>query len=341
MKTRHLPYRCSAVCAFFAFWAVATATLTQAATFTWTTTGAGPFDWNDPTNWSTTDDMTGRDAFPYQAGDVALNVLGGTSGTRVLNLNQTITLGQLTEQGDNSQYNLGTDGSGFVFDTGSTSNAIIQGRGGFTINVPILLNNTVDFSSPDFSRRQNFTGVVSGVGGLNLGARIALTLSGADSNTFSGLTVVNNDGTNAQDPWGLRLSKSADTTAIAGDLQITGNGLVLMANNNQIADTSIVSIASGGIFQLAGFEETIERLNIATGASLDLGTDGLFNTNLLYIDGIQQNAGTYSSTDFAFLTGTGSLVVAIPEPSTYAMIMGLGIGLIVFGYRRRLQSVSE
>src|SRR5262249_20372203 len=77
-----------------------------------------------------------------------------------------------------------------------------------------------------------------------------LEFSGALANTYSGLTTVS-AGT-------LLLDKTSGVNAIAGDLTISG-GTVLLGAANEIADASLVTLASG-TFNMSGFNEEVSAL---------------------------------------------------------------------------------
>ncbi|MFA6119566.1 MAG: autotransporter-associated beta strand repeat-containing protein [Parachlamydiales bacterium] len=83
-----------------------------------------------------------------------------------------------------------------------------------------------------------------------------LQFSGTSPNTYSGLTTVS--------AGSLLLNKSANINAIAGDVLING-GILQLINQNQIANTSNVTISSG-IFDLNAKAETINSLTFDSGA---------------------------------------------------------------------------
>jgi len=90
-----------------------------------------------------------------------------------------------------------------------------------------------------------------------------LTIGGTTANTYAGLTRVN-DGA-------VELNKPAGVTAVGGDLSVFGGSVKLLADN-QIADTSNVTIANAGTtVDLNGKSETVGGLTM-TGGSLTTGT---------------------------------------------------------------------
>lgn len=132
------------------------------------------------------------------------------------------------------------------------------------LSLPLLLNSTQSFDAASGSL--TLSGVISGVGGLTKLGVQTLTLNGSTANTYSGLTSVS-AGT-------LRLDKTAGVDAIAGNLEITAGGKVTFGKNNQLADTTIVTVTgAGSVFngtaanggQLSGISETIAGLTVTGG----------------------------------------------------------------------------
>ena len=176
----------------------------------------------------------------------------------------------------------------------SGSLATIDVNGDITLNANTL---TVRAGTGDFF----FSGIVSGTGNLvktNVGT---LRLDGTGHNTYSGFTRF--------DGGVLELSKFAifpsatNFTSIPGDLTIgDGNGLVgtdvlrLLADD-QIADTSDVTVKNSGLFDLNDHDDRIGSLTME-GGTVDSGTGTLF------LDG---NITTVDDPNTAFINGNLSL----------------------------------
>lgn len=127
---------------------------------------------------------------------------------------------------------------------------------------------------------------------------VTVATTGTGTVTFNGGTTANTTtGTTTVASGGLILAKSAGTSAIAGNLVIgdgVGTDSVTLASSNQIADTSSVTLASSGVFNLNNQSETVRKLDSAAGSSITLGTGTL---------GI---AGSADSTLSGTLSGTGA-----------------------------------
>ncbi len=198
--------------------------------------------------------------------------------------------------------NGGTTGSLAI--TGSIVN-----NGNLTINRSNAVTQGTDFSSAAITGTGSFT--QSGTGTTTLTA----------ANTFSGLVTVN---------FGSTLATNATGTFGMGDISIATGGTLQLGNANSIADTANLKLDVGSSL-LLGFTgtETVNSLSSVSGAFIAAGT---YDANQLQ--------AFFGDSSFAFsgmlnvLSGSAS---AVPEPSTYAALAGLGIlGFAVC--RRRKQS---
>jgi len=209
-----------------------------------------------------------------------------------------------------------------------------------------------------------FSGAISGAGGLIKdgqnsagGANLqgTLILSGANDNTYTGLTEVIGGV--------LRLNKSAGVVAVPGDLQIGGaqnNGtrrIVFLGANEQIADTSTVSFigssANNGDLRMFGFSETVggilDRsgggvLEIAeatdTGVSNSMVSTLTLNGNAdSFYNGFLRNNSSNNATTTGALSivknGTGTLTISAGQQSgtgsvTYSGPTAINSGSLVY-----------
>ncbi len=117
-------------------------------------------------------------------------------------------------------------------------------------------------------------------GGLTKSGAGTLVLSGADANTFTGMTTVT--------AGVMQLAKTAGVTAIAGDVTI-GDGstaaILKLTNSEQIADTSTVTLngtgSNAGILRLNSPSETIASLSSTGGAGVVENESGVAGTRTL------------------------------------------------------------
>jgi outer membrane autotransporter protein len=192
-------------------------------------------------------DVSPGDATNHAFGTGTVDIFGGTLGTHV---SGEIVPNSLAVNGD---FSTAPPAGGDLFLNGD-----VTLTGTFTITSVNSLSNT------------HFAGAI-GDGGNGFGVILAdaqstpdfsrFSFEGTTPNTYTGLTEI-------MDNADLHLAKSDGVTAIAGDVQIDANGTLVLDANEQIADTSTVTVNSTGIagatnpagFILAGHTETIGSL---------------------------------------------------------------------------------
>jgi fibronectin-binding autotransporter adhesin len=166
---------------------------------------------------------------------------------------------------------------------------VIAGTGnvlGANADLPVSAGASLRLNGFDQAARN-----LSGAGAVVNGSTTAtvLTVSQTDDATFSG--ILGGAGSN-EDNFGF-------TKAGAAKLTLTGA-------NTYLGDTTVTA----GTLSLANaYLAGTSAVRVTTGATLEL-THGQPDTIAgLWVNGIQQPAGTYHSGNSAFITGTGSLVV--------------------------------
>ena len=263
------------------------------------------------------------------AGTGTLTVSGNNSqtGANTINSGTTVKLGSTTALGINTgtsaqiAITAGTlDFNGFAinnpFANKGLDNAVLKNTGA-AVDLTAMGDITLGSASRTFS--------LDGTGDMTLGQAIThtgsggytvikngantVTFSGSTANSLAGLTV--NSGT-------LMLAKtnvnSANTsfTINGGTVQLGGSG------GDQIANGATVTVASGGVFDLNGQNETIGGLNLAGtgisngGALINNGT----NTSML--------TGTVTLTADASMGGSANITLA-------SAVGGTGFSLIKTG----------
>ena len=303
-------------------------------------------------------------------GTVTLNASNNYNGTTTVLSNATLLLG--------NNYALGTTNngttvvSGGALDLGGRSvSAEALSVGGTGISSGGAIKNSSS-SAASFSGDVTLTAAttiaatngnitLSGAIGQDTGSRnltktgsSTLTLSGTSANTYLGRTTVSGGV--------LELNKTAGVNAIAGAVTVGSGAKLLLSANNQVVDSSAITLSGGTIQRGSGVSETFGNLDLTTGSFLNFGTGDTgtlsFGTytpsSLLTINSfLPGNTLTFGSdltssindaTYFSFSgnftsswsAGTSTFTItAIPEPSTYVAAIAL-LGLMLWPSRRRL-----
>ncbi len=279
------------------------------------------FDWNVDSNgnWSVAGNWTPGGGPPNAIDDTA-NFGTVITANRNVSVNINVTVGQMDFFHDtgNTEYNIvGSNTITFDVSSGNASLTVdMQDRS--RITAPIVLNDDLDFFN---ANTQNFRiqGSVSGTGGITVqGGR--LTFQNNNVSSYTGDTVVE-DGQ-------LRLNRSSFDGGIGGDLTIgdgigaAGSAIVDYANrNNQIANTSAITLLSDGLLDLSNENDTVGSISSSsTTAEVELGTGaaGVLTvgdaTNATY-DGtitergdiVKQGDGTWTLTNNNSYDGTTTI----------------------------------
>lgn len=152
------------------------------------------------------------------------------------------------------------------------------------------------------------SGSLSGLGAIVKTGSGTLTLSG--TNTYSGGTTINR---------GTILTGPSSGTLGAGNITLSNTaGVVLtLANENAIADSAMISFANSSQINLNAGSGTSETLS----GLFDSTTSTLFNTPGTYSFS-QLNTQFGGISTFTSANGETITIAAVPEPSTWALLVG-------------------
>lgn len=231
---------------------------------TLTITGTGSLGTNSNANWSANAVvMTGSGTALTMTGNSTTAVSqftigsGGLSITgRTINLN-TGNTGNASAQGSRIILNGNVTATGVnLFTKNGTNVGVAQidmGASTRTWNVIKLIDTNVTTVA---------ISIIGAGAGLTKTGNGNLLLSGADANTYTGLTTVS--------AGVLQLGKNNGVNAIAGDIQInTGGKLAFTNSDNQIADTATITL-NGGTINFNNRTETFANLYLtATGSNVN------------------------------------------------------------------------
>lgn len=270
-----------------------TMTLGGGTTFTLNSSGANPAHFQAGTLL-----MTGSDL-----------LLGGNNGAGNPRTAFTVGSGGLTMNGRTITLYRGNAGT--VLNllgnfTGTGSNVITAGVVG---DVEPELNLGADTRTFDVTGgTTNISVGIVGAGGLTKTGNGILTFTGNLNNTYSGTTTVSG-GT-------LSLNQTAGTHAVSGPLVVTTGGTLSLVADEQIADTTGITV-SGGTIAALGRSETLAYYTQTSGGLSNSGNVGnLTVTGAVTLSG--GNTMTINSSSVpaqwafnsASLTGTGILIGA-------------------------------
>lgn len=153
--------------------------------------------------------------------------------------------------------------------------------------IPVF-NNGFLFSMDSGGNYYNYTGEISGSGGLHIeaGGFGTLHIGGSVGNSYTGPTVVSN---------GLVSLENSSGNALCGDITVGDLSSVLWSANDQIEDTSNVTLSGTAtltlhnvFFKGLAYSDTLGELWVATGSKVCTGWGGVLIVSELYIDGIKQ-----------------------------------------------------
>jgi autotransporter-associated beta strand protein len=176
----------------------------------------------------------------------------------------------------------------------------------------IVTNGTFEINYTDSTLSPNFSGMISGTGGVTKTGSYTATLSGGSGNTYTGTTLVNG-GT-------LILAKTAGY-AVRGNLTLSGGSTYVVVNgSNQIAPTSMVTFDAAHTYahlEVSGNTVTVGGIN-GTGVLENTESESGVGNGTLIVDnaidcafsGYLRDHATGGSGMFSLVkNGTGTLTI--------------------------------
>ena len=158
----------------------------------------------------------------------------------------------------------------------------------------------------DFQSSGNIGAVLAGTAGANKTTAGMVTFSGANANTYTGLTTVS--------AGILVLSKTAGLVALAGDALVNG-GTLQIVNANQIVDTANLEVVTGGTFALGGNTDTVNGVKLTGGTITGTSTNGILTSITAY--DLQSGSSTAVLAGTAGATKTTAGTVTLTKANTY------------------------
>ncbi len=290
--------------------------LTGAEGQTWDNGGSGN-NWTTANNWS-------PNGTPANDGTADVTFASGFFfNNSSSNANQAWDLNRLQFNGFLSTHTV--TGQTLTIQTSITHSGVISTA---TISNAIQLPNTITVSNGN-SAPITLDGTVSGTGGLTKAGTGTLTLGG--TNTYTGTT------------------------------QISG-GTLVFGNSNVISDSSDVVLSSGTL-ALNGNSDTVGNLTLSSDSTIDLGTGNVILTfsgatytggqlTVTNWDGSTSGGGSdqvqfgsapsqifldnvyWSDRNITGAKLVGSEIVPVPEPSTVAGGIALGLMVVIQTIRK-------
>lgn len=263
---RRLVLACVALVCLF------TAALPGQTIISFNQTGAGPHVWTTGTNWNT-------GSAPNAAG-AWVNIVSDITANATINLPSNQTVGQLFlgDYSNGNTFTIGSTGGALVFDNGTNRALLSKVLASsqvdrITANVSMTNGLIVNVNPGGATAELDMAGVLSGTGPLIVTGSGRLRMSGSASNTYTGVTYIENRGFGDAGNPTFVLAKTGGATAITGDIRLGnvskgGGGSAVLAysanagvTSEQIADGAVIyfdaSSSNNSFFKLMGYEETI------------------------------------------------------------------------------------
>lgn len=207
----------------------------------------------------------------------------------------------------------------------SNSIGSLSGTGGVTLGSATLTTGGLNANT-------TYSGVISGTGGFTKTGSGVQTLSG--DNTYSGATTVNG---------GTLAIGAADRIANASDM-VLGGGTFVTGGFNETLDTltvnanSTIDFGAGASALVFSASNAIAWSGTLTLLNFDIGTDSLkFGTSFSALSLAQLDAISLAGYTASLDSGGFVVFSAIPEPSTYAALLGAAGLTLAVARRSRIR----
>lgn len=317
---------------------LATVATSRGATYSWTPTSAGPFNWNDAANW-------GGAGFPNAVDDFA-NVTANIAAGQTINLNTGITVGTLNLSDTTTASNRYTVAPGtagvLTMQVGTGSAAInflnTNTTSGHVISAPVVLasSTTVTNNTPINSTllsNATISGIVSGSGQLAVTGPSTGWLLLSGTNTYNG-------GTDISGGTGIIFTSDASFGAANTTISISGTGAALLGSVTGAAMGAgrSITIANGATLSLqsASFGGTaVATYSIAGDISGQGGISKVGASSAAILTGNNTYSGGTSITNNALRAG--SLTAFSPNS---LVTMATGGRLVLNGFNNTVAGLA-
>jgi autotransporter-associated beta strand protein len=253
-----------------------------------------------------------------RAGGLTLNktAVDAIAGNVLVNGTGILTLGAANQINNASDVEVaaGTFALGAFSDT--VNNLKLTG-GTITGSAGGILTSSTAY---DFQSSGNVTGSLAGTAGANKTTAGTVTFTGANANTYTGLTTVS--------AGSLVLGKTASVVALAGDALVNG-GTLQIVNSNQIQDSANVEVATGGTFAMGGNTDTVNGVKLTGGAITGTGVNGILTSITAY--DLQSGSSSAVLAGAAGANKTTAGTVALNKANTYSGDTTLSAGTLQLG----------
>jgi autotransporter-associated beta strand protein len=251
------------------------------------------------------------------AGSLVLSKTAGVvalAGDALVN-GGTLQIGRADQIQDTANLEVATNGTFAMGGNSDTVNNLKLTGGAITGSGTLTSSTAFDFQSSG-----NIGAVLAGAAGANKTTAGTVTFSGANANTYTGLTTVS--------AGSLVLSKTAGVVALAGDALVNG-GTLQISSANQIVDTANLEVATNGTFALGGNADTVNGVKLTGGAITGTGVNGILTSVTAY--DLQSGSSSAVLAGTAGATKTTAGTVALNRASTYSGGTTLSAGTLQLG----------